>query len=800
MFLKVSQFILRNRITLIIILAVFTAFMAYNGKNIGLTYEYTTLLSDKNKTKIEYDEFKKKFGEDGTLLVIGVVNPNLFQLDQFNSWYDLGEQITKIKGVEGVISISKGINLKKNQEAHQFDLLPLVEKRPTSQAEVDSLKNRIMSLKFYEGLLYNPKNQTSLMAISLDKTKMNNKNRIDIVNAITKAGEDYRKRNNLELHLSGMPYIATLTMSKVKKELFMFVIGSIFIAAFIMYLFFRSFKIVLSSLLVVGISIIWVLGTLTLFGFKITILTGVIPSLVVIIVIENCIYILNKYHWEYLTHGNKARALSDSIQRIGFASLMTNAATALGFAAFIVIPNQMLREFGIVTSINIMLLYVLCIIILPIIFSYLDPPSPKHVKHLENTFFKAIIEKIIYLITHRRNAIYITSLILLVIGFLGISKIKTSGKVVDDFRKNDPIYLDLKFFEKNFGGVMPFEISIDTKKKNGALSLTTITKINELQKAINLNPEFSKPLSIAELFKFSRQAYYGGDSSKYTLPSSMESNFILSYLPKATGGEKSNLLSSYLDSTRQITRISYQMADVGTKHMEALLSKIRPQVDSIFDPAKYDVHVTGNSVVYAMGTNFLIKHLFESVIIAIILISLLMALLFSSFKMILVSMIPNIIPLLITAAIMGFAGVPLKPSTLIVFSIGLGISIDNAIQYLSRYRHELKHTNGQIKQSAINALHEAGFSMIYTSIVLVLGFSVFMFSGFGGTQALGILISATLFIAMFFNILVLPSLLLTLDKRLTSKAFIEPIIEIYDDDDEIENEKDIDTDHLKSLE
>jgi uncharacterized protein len=789
MFVKVSQFILRNRIKLIIILAVFTAFMAYNGKNIELTYEYTTLLSEKNKAKIEYEEFKKLFGEDGNLFVIGIENRDLFQLDQFNAWYDLGTRINEIKGVEGVVSINRGINLKKNQLTHQFDITPLVEKRPTSQAEVDSLKKRVMELKFYKGLLYNPETHATLMAISLDKTKMKNKFRNDIVYAIKKAADEYQKQNKLEIHYSGMPYISTITMSKVKLELFLFVIGSIFIAAFIMYLFFRSFKIVLSSLLVVGISILWVLGTITLFGFKITILSGVIPSLVVIIVIENCIYILNKYHWEYLTHGNKARALSNSIQRIGFASLMTNAATALGFAAFIVIPNQMLREFGIVTSINIMLLYVLCIVLLPIIFSYLAPPSPKHVKHLENSFFKSIIEKIIYLITHQRKAIYLISLILLVIGLFGISKIKTSGKVVDDFRKDDPVSVDLKFFEKNFGGVMPFEISIDTKRKNGAFAQTTISKINELQKIINSNPEFSKPLSIAELFKFSRQAYYGGDSSKYSLPSSMESNFILSYLPKTAGEGNNNLLNSYIDSTRQITRISYQMADVGTKHMEALLGKILPQVDSIFDPAKYDVHVTGNSVVYALGTNFLIKHLFESVIIAIILISLLMALLFRSFKMILVSMIPNIIPLLITAAIMGFTGVPLKPSTLIVFSVGLGISIDNAIQYLSRYRHELKHTNGQIKLSAINALHEAGFSMIYTSIVLVLGFSVFMFSGFGGTQALGILISVTLFIAMFFNIMVLPSLLLSLDKRLTSKAFIEPIIEIYDGDDEIENGK-----------
>jgi hypothetical protein len=758
--------------------------MAYKGQNVKLSYENTSLLPEKDSTRIEYNEFKKLFGEDGNVIVIGTKNPDIFTLEQFNAWADLGKTLREIDGVEEVLSISRSINLIKNDSAHQFDVLPVVSKRATSQAEVDSLKNLILSLKIYEGMLYNPKTQATLMTITLDKKKINDESRIVLVDNLIAAVEAYSAKHNVEIHYSGMPYIRTVTMQKIKRELFMFILMSTAIAALIMFLFFRSVKVVISSLLVVGISIMWVMGSLVLFNFKITILTGVIPSLIVIIVIENCIYILNKYHWEYKSHGNKLRALSQVIQRIGFASLMTNAATALGFAAFILIPNQMLREFGIITSINVMVLYGLTIILLPIIFSFQRPPKPKHVKHLDSNFFGAVLDKIIYLISFRRTLIYSIAGGLVLVGIVGVSMMKTSGKIVDDFRDDDPIYLDLKFFENNFGGVMPFEISVDTKKKNGALVHSNIQKIDQMQQMINQYPEFSKPLSLAEVFKFARQSYYGGDSSKYSLPSSMERNFILGYLPKNMQSTGTDLLQSFLDSTKQITRVSFQMADVGTKHMDSLMTKIRPQVDSIFDPAKFDVKLTGNSVVYAKGTNFLIKNLFESVGIAILLISLLMALLFSSLRMILVSMIPNIIPLLITAAIMGFAGIPIKPSTIIVFSIALGISVDNAIQYLSRYRHELKITNGDIKKSALLALHEAGFSMIYTSIVLVLGFSVFIVSEFGGTQALGILISTTLLIAMFFNVMVLPSLLLTLDKRLVSKSFTEPIIEIYDEDDE----------------
>jgi len=775
-----------------------TAFMAYKGKDVRLSYENTSILPEKDSTRIEYNEFRKLFGEDGNVIVIGTKNPDIFKLDQFNAWNDLGNQIHAIDGVLEVINISRAVYLVKNEQTHQFNILPVVKQKARTQTEVDSLKNLILSLKFYQGMLYNPKTQATLMTISLDKRRMDNKNRIALVDNIIKAVEAYRIQNKVEIHYSGMPYIRTVTMQKIKHELLLFVLISIAVAGFILFLFFRSIRVVLSSLLIVGVSILWVLGTQALFNYQITILTGVIPSLIVIIVIENCIYILNKYHWEYRSHGNKMRALSQVIHRIGFASLMTNAATALGFAAFIMIPNQLLREFGIITSLNIMILYVLTIVLLPIIFSFLAPPSQKHLKHLDNNFFGAVLDKVIYLISFRRNLIYGIAGTLVVVGFIGLSMMKTSGKIVDDFRHDDPVYIDLKFFESNFGGVMPFEISVDTKKKNGVMTYSTIQKIDKLQQTINANPEFSKPLSLIEVLKFARQSYYGGDSSKYSLPSSMEKNFILSYIPQNIKGSRepgtsgSNLLKSFIDSTKQITRISFQMADVGTKHMDSLMAKILPQVNTIFDKSKFNVKVTGNSVVYAKGTNFLIRNLFESVIIAIIMISILMAFLFSSFRMILVSMVPNVIPLVITAAIMGFSGIPIKPSTIIVFSIALGISVDNAIQYLSRYRHEYKATNGAIRESALSALREAGFSMIYTSIVLVLGFSVFIVSGFGGTQALGILISTTLLIAMFFNILVLPSLLLTLDKRLVSKAFTEPIVEIYDEDESEDAALDVD--------
>ncbi len=780
---------LRNRTWVLIGIAAITVFFAWQAFKVKMSYDYARMLPAHDPVSVGYDNFKKQFGEDGSVLMLGVENPDMFEMHEFNEWIELGNDIKKLDGIEEVASVARAITVTKNDSLRKFEFHPLVTGTFSSQAEVDSVKELVHSLKFYEGLLYNPNTDVYLMAITLNKNKVNDKSRIALVNQIKERAEQYHAKTKHEVHYSGMPYIRTFMMLKIQHELYLFVFLSILVAAIIFFLFFRSLKMVATSLVVVVISVVWALGLLGLLGFKVTILTGVIPSLIVIIAIENCIYVLNKYHWEYRQHGNKVKALSRTIQRIGYASLMVNTATAIGFGAFMMVSNQMLRQFGIVASLCVLLEYALCITLVPVLFSYMAPPTEKQLKHLDNKSLKGILDKILFLVQNKRKMIYWISGLLIVVGLVGVFQLKTSGKVVDDIRTDDPIYKDLKFFERNFGGVMPFEVMIDTKKKNGVMRMQTIKKIDELQQAVAGQKVFSKPLSVAELAKFAKQAYFNGNPERYELPNAQEQSFVLSYFPRKAEG-KTNILKSFIDSNQQRTRVTFQMQDLPTKELHAMLDSLTPKVDSIFPKDSYEVSITGNSVVYAKGTDYLIKHLIISVLIAVVLISLLMALMFSSLRMVILSMLPNMVPLLITAAIMGFCNIPIKPSTIIVFSIALGISVDNAIQYLARYRFELKACKN-IKQATLAALRETGYSMIYTSIVLVLCFSVFITSSFGGTQALGILVSSCLFIAMFFNVAVLPSLLLSLNKRVVTKSFEqEPIIEVSEeietDDEEIE--------------
>lgn len=592
-------------------------------------------------------------------------------------------------------------------------------------------------------------------------------------------------KHDIKVHFSGMPYIRTKTMKMVQKELLMFTLLALLVASLVLFFFFRSFKAVLFPIIIVIISVIWAMGIIGLLGYEITILTGIIPPLLIIIGVENCIFLLNKYHHEFREHGNKVKALARVVIRTGNATFLTNLTTATGFASFIITGNKLLIEFGIVASINIMVVFLLSIFLIPILYSYLDPPQMRHIKHLDNKYTTALIEKIVNTVENHRPKIYATFGLAVVLAIFGISKLKTTGNVVDDIPHKHPMYLDLLFFEKEFKGILPFEISIDTRKPRGVTQMATIQKISELQDTLAKYPEFTRPISIAELVKFSKQAFYNGNPEMYSLPNSQERNFILQYLPSMKG-DKRTLANSFVDTAMSKTRISVQMANIGTRDIQRIKDELQPAIDSIFSPDKYSVELTGTSIVFLKGTDYLVDNLMTSLILAAIVIGILLGLLFSSFKMVTVSMIPNLLPQLMTAALMGFLAISIKPSTILIFSIALGISVDNAIHYLSRYRLALKNTNWNIRVSVFSALRETGFSMMYSSIVLFLGFAVFTISTFGGTQSMGFLVSFTLLIALFSNLLLLPSLLLSLDKWLTTRKFEEPLIEFFDENEIID--------------
>lgn len=780
-----ARIILRYRLISLIVLLVLTGGMAFLASSVKLSYEGAKILPPTDSTYAQYLRFKQKFGEDGSVMVIGFQSDSIWEQKLLADWYDLTNNIKSIEGIQEVISIARAFHVTRNDSLHKLDFKPLIKSRPTSQAEVDSLKEEIAHLPFYEGLLYNPETKVTLMAITLDHEKLNTKSRIDIVNHVKEMSEKFSAAHNIELHYSGLPYIRTAVSQKILAEMKMFMILAFVVTALILFIFFRSFYAVLFPMIVVVFGVIWSFGTLELFGFKITILTSLIAPLIIVIGLPNCILLLNKYQQEFAKHGNKVKALARSIYRIGVSTFFANLTTAIGFLVFAFTHSDVLIEFGIIASINVMITYLISLVLIPLVFSYLPPPSPKQISHLDRKTLNKILDKIDHWVHAYRPRIYLTVVTIIVVCVIGMMKITTVGYVVDDLPKKDVIYKDLKFFESNFRGVLPFEIAIDTKKPKGALELKTLYKLNRVQKVLANYPEFSEPVSVAEGIKFSYQGLNDNDPKYYIIPNIQELGRLAGYATQAKDNQR--MFKSILDSTKQSTRISFQVADIGSIKMKTLLEEIRPRIDSIFDPKDYDVTLTGNSIIFLKNNDYLLLNLKESILLAILFIGTVMFTLFMSFRMVIIALIPSMSPLLLTAAMMGYFNIPLKPSTILIFSIAFGIASDGTMYFLTKYRQELRRHGGSISKTVSNAIYETGPGMIYTAVILFSGFFIFTASSFGGTAALGVLISITLLIGMISNLIFLPTLLLSLEKRIITRAFMkEQLIQMFDEDEDVE--------------
>jgi uncharacterized protein len=885
MWQKVAKVILRNRLAILIGILCVTLFLGYFTKSIQIMYEFGGLLPKTDSTNIVYQEFRKDFGQDGLVIVIANTSEDFYEKDNFQDWYELGNRLKKLKvhvegtpsgdsvsAIDSVFSEAHLFNIYKNTTDKKFELNPLFTNFPKNQKEVDSIRDVVYSLPFYRNMIYKDSSNLHIMMVFVNEPIFNSKNRGSLVFDVADIAEEYT--DNLgEFRYSGLPYIRSVTMKKVTDELSIFILLTILITSLLLFMFFRSVKVVLVSMVVVVIGVIWSVGSIGLIGFELTGLMGLIPPLMIVIGIPNCIYLINKYQQEFKIHGNKAKALSRTIGKVGNATLLTNATTAMGFGTFVFTKADMMKEFGIIAAINILAMFFLSILVVPIIYSYLGAPKEKHVKHLDKKWLYVVVDRLVLWTTKYRSLVYAATIAIIVVGLYGMSLMRLSGNIVDDLPKHDIVVQDLKFYEEQLNGVMPFEVvfkSQDTIYKD----VNLLKKIDSIQKTLLTEDKLSKSISLVDAIKYLNQVYKGGNEKYYRLhlktlgkikdKGYFENTFKVSSAQSDTSGR---LVNGFLDSTMHKTRVTVQIADIGTDSMSALVKRVEEKIDNIIfaevnilnkafsqtdlnkrdtilkelyndysyviydlkqklmeqDPALEDIfdaeveegaiytfhredgfeslirsvvkanqnqyYITGTGIQFTTGTTYLVKNLFISLAIAIFVIAILMSFLFRSWRMVLVSLLPNLVPLIITAAIMGFADIPIKPSTILVFSIAFGISVDDTIHFLAKYRMELKTSKWNIKQAVLAALRETGVSMIYTSIILFFGFGVFVASDFGGTQALGLLVATTLFTAMLANLVLLPSLLLSLEKRITTKAFKEPLLELFDEEEDIELEE-----------
>jgi len=781
---RVASFILRNKIALLLMILAMTLFFMSQWRYVAISYTQKSILPDDDPYAQEYARFKKVFKNDNNLILIGIKDSALFTKEKLQAWNDLSKRIKTFPEVGQVISIKNLKVLRKDTLHQKFYLDNLIKKTINSDIDALQIKQKLFdSLPFFEGLIYNKKTGAVRTIVLLKNDIILSKKRVDFINKKLKPLLDsFEKNHKMDLKTSGLIYIKSLNAKVLEFEIPLFIILSLVVTGFIIWLFFRSISPILISLLIVSIGVMWSFGIMGVLGYQISILTAIIPPLVIVIGVPNAIFLINKYQQEFILHGNKARSLQRVISNTGNAILMTNVTTAIGFGTFIIVNNDLLRQFGIVAALSILSIFFLSIILIPIIYSYAPSPKSKHLKHHKKTWINRFIDWLIDTVRHRQKTVFGVALLLMILSLIGTTKMHVSGSMLADFPKNKDFYRDIQFFEQEFGGILPLEFMIDTKHKKGALRLPTLKRMERFQDEIADLPELSKPVSLVNLAKYAKQTFYNGDPTYYQLPSSQEQNFILPYLKNSNG--KTNLLQSYTDSLQRYLRITTYMKDIETDKMEQVENYLSLKQHKYFPAKKYDVLMTGRAKLYLKGTHYLIDNLIISLGLAIFLIFIFIAWMFGgSLKMAFISLIPNLLPLLITAGLMGFLDIPLKPSTILIFSIAFGISVDDTIHYLAKLRHELRLHKGKVKRSVYKALKETGISMFYTSVVLFFGFSAFLLSSYGGTKALGGLISLTLLMAMFSNLLLLPALVIFMDNIFKNRKSYKNNLDIYPNND-----------------
>jgi predicted RND superfamily exporter protein len=795
-----ARIILRNRIAILLVLAAITVFLGMQWEKVNFSNAEVSVLPNDHPAIVQYQSFVTLFGQEDNAIVLAVKDPALFTPENFRLWNRLSKEIHALVEIDTVISLDNLHELVRERDSFLFQ--PLIRKTPTSAEAIDSIKQHLFEeLPFYENLVYNKETGSIRMVAYLDKQLLDEPIRNDfILNDLANPIKNFEEETGLDVKVSGMPYVRTWNAKTITDEISYFVLAALGVTSLIFFFFFRSFRATLISMCVVIIGVMWAFGIMGLLGFEITILTALIPPLIIVIGIPNCIFLINKYQQEVKKHGNQALSLQRVIIKIGNATLMTNVTTASGFATFIILDSLLLKEFGIVASLNILGIFVLSLLIIPIIYSFMPLPKTKHLKHLNTQWIDTFVSWMERLVRDHRIAVYVTSLIVLIMSIIGIYQIKITGSRIEDLPKESHFFKDIQFFEEEYNGIMPVEVVVNTKREKGVMKPATLNRMNDLALEIEETPELSTPLSVINLVKYSKQAYYSGIPKFYQMPSSQERSFITDairrsfFTPTARDSlaesgseekrESEKLMEVFMDSTQQITRMTTFMRDVKTDRMEEIEKSLYQSIEKIFPSERYDVYLTGKALLFLKGTKYLVNNLLISLALAIGLISLFMAYLFRSFRMIIISLIPNLLPLLITAGLMGYLGVPIKPSTILVFSIAFGISVDDTIHFLAKYRQELTANRWQIKKSVYAALRETGVSMFYTSIVLFFGFSVFVISSYGGTVALGALVSATLLFAMLANLVLLPSLLLSLERNIANKkVFKKPHINILEEEE-----------------
>ncbi|MBC8310880.1 MAG: MMPL family transporter [Candidatus Marinimicrobia bacterium] len=676
-----------------------------------------------------YEKFREEFTREDDIILLTYAGIPILEKTSVEALGDLTEELEFIEGVEQVLSLS---NL---QDGNYFDIE--MEGREWEARAVDVLNHPI-----YTNLIISKKGDVGSILINLSDDVKDQEARARVFNEIDNIKSQYK----WEWHEAGIPVLRTRYVELVDRERTIFFPISFAVVTLILFFVFRQKRGVLLPLAAISVGLIWISGLMAVLGITINVVSFLTFNLLMIIGCSNAIHLMIKYH-EGLSLGLGRRGSLDRvITEIGGALFLTSFTTSVGFFSLMMTNIRITQEFGFIVGVGVILMFILTIIILPIILSFLPLPKEKNIKRLvEGEEFKAAENLNEWSRSHPRSILFITSIIF-ILSIVGLYKVNYNISILDDLKPGNQLYDSIHYVETHMGGTLPLEVVVDTKIENGIADPKFLSKIDLFKNFLLSQEGVGGAITVSDHIKLVNEEIGSGFRE---LPS--QSIEVLSLVE--TYDEISGLVNDDLSKTR----ISARVKNINSETAEHIVRELKAESARLFGD-DVDVIITGSTLLALHTSKHLVKNLTTSFMLAFIIIFISMVFLFKSVRLSILSVLPTIIPLMAAGGIMGFMGIKLRPSTAMTFSIALGIAVDDTIHFLARFRQEYMQSQ-DVPAAVTKTLLTTGKAIISTTIILSLGFVVMVFSEFVPNHEFGILATIVLLIALAGSMVLLPVLI-----------------------------------------
>ncbi len=691
-----------------------------------------------------YKDYRKAFESDNDFVLIGLENKNgVFDQSFLKDIEKLVTEIEKIENVEQVLAITNARDFKKAPGTGQIYDYPILHINKPERYTRDSIS--IAANDLFRGTIVS-KDLTST-ALWIKHTQQISKEKCDnLSNDLHRVLDGFTFDKT---HIMGRSVGQKIYVEMMQNEMMIFMGLSFILVIAFLFIAFRSGWGILIPIFVMTLAIIWNLAIIKLLGQKIDSMLTILPTIIFVVGMSDIVHFLTRYLAELRNGNDKLSAIKITIREVGLATLLTSLTTALGFLTLVSSPILPISNFGLYTAAGVIIAFILTFSMLPSTLVLVHKPKVNALK--KRDYWKPKLAYLFLYSLRNRKTILWLSLITFVLSGWAISTIRANNYLLQGLNENHPLKQEMRFFEKNYSGARPLEVAVIFKPDTDPFSTKTMRELALLEDHLKHNYGLNAITSFHSILKKTDEVV----SSKKPGFEDSEKRIKKAYIYLLNERE---IIQKFYNSEKNMARIYGQTDDLGRQYYISKGEDLEHFMQTELKNANFNIKLTGTAQLIDRSNEILSSSMLKGLALAFLMIAILFGFLFKSWSMLVISLIPNILPLVMIGGVMGVSGIEFKVSNAIIFTIIFGIAVDDTIHFLSKFRMEIRKGRSMIYAMKRTFL-TSGKAIIVTSLILIAGFLTLVFSDFQGTFYIGLLISLSLVFAVVADLLLLPVLI-----------------------------------------